>query len=163
MKAIVLLLAAMLLAQFSTSLSCSAGWYDPGTPNAKCMTCASGFGEQFVSCAATPAVTATLRTQIAGAGTNSASFTPNVAQNYCPANTYYDKTSNNCELLCKLGCASCVTDVDFCTDCTSGFYWNSDYTCLPAGVGLLAASLAFLVIGLVFLIATCCLVNKSRK
>ena len=62
-----------------------------------------------------------------------------------------------------MGCATCQIDYDFCLDCTNGFTWNTDYTCLPAVIGLEAASLALLTISFVFLIISCCLVNKARK
>ncbi len=39
-----------------------------------------------------------------------------------------------------MGCADCTYDYDFCTDCSNGFVWNNDFTCIPAVIGLEAAS-----------------------
>jgi len=56
-----------------------------------------------------------------------------------------------------------MIDYDFCESCHGGYVWNPDYTCLPAVVGLEAASLALLVIALIFSVIGCCYVNKARK
>jgi len=68
-----------------------------------------------------------------------------------------------CQPKCKEGCKNCDIDYDYCTECENGYTWNNDFTCIPAVIGLQAASLAILVIGLVFGIISCCVVIRAKK
>jgi hypothetical protein len=154
MKAIAVAFAALFLLQIASSaLTCSKGYWDRATPGEnKCVKCA----QYMVDCSSTPTVVVS---SVSGYFLNT---TLNANIPYC-ATGYYNKVSTNCEQFCKIGCSTCIIDYDFCTDCTNGFVWNNDFTCIPAVVGLEAASLALLTLGLVFLIISCCLVNKARK
>lgn len=152
MKTFAIVLAALCLAQFASSQSCSTGYY-LASGATRCSRC----DEVFTSC--TDASTGSIVTSIVGYTVVSGNASP-----YCPlGNGYYNKNTNTCDFLCKLGCATCRVDYDFCTECTNGFTWNTDHTCLPAVIGLEAASLALLAISLIFLIISCCLVNKAKK
>lgn len=152
MKTFAIVLAALCLLQLTSSQTCTNGYYLPSGAT-RCSRCS----EFFTTC--TDAATGTIVTSLVGYTLVSGVATP-----YCPAgNGNYNKNTNTCDTLCKLGCASCSVDYDFCTECDNGFTWNTDHTCLPAVIGLEAASLALLAISLVFLIISCCLVNKAKK
>ena len=86
---------------------------------------------------------------------------------YCKApngyfNSYYNKNDNSCELDCKDGCKECYIDYDYCNSCHPGYVWK-DYTCTPVAIGLQSASLALLVISLVFAIIGCVVVIRAKK
>lgn len=57
----------------------------------------------------------------------------------------------------------CLIDYDYCFKCAAGYMWNKDYTCTPIAIGLQAASLALLVISLIFAIIGCVVVIKAKK
>ena len=147
---LVIAFVAVCLVQSSLSLSCGKGFYDGGST--RCTQCTTIFTE------CTAAAKGTLNSRIAGANLDS---TGSVV-NWCAAGAY-NKDKSQCESKCKDGCYGCLTDYDFCTDCHAGYAWNPDYTCLPSIIGLEAASLALLVLALVFLVIGCCYVNKARK
>lgn len=74
--------------------------------------------------------------------------------------TYYDQTNNACSP-CATGCALCVVDFDYCTDCVSGYDWDkSSMKCVRATLGLAAVVLALSVITLIFGVIICLLSCK---
>ena len=155
MKTIAVIFLAFFLFQLSFTLDCASGYYDIGSSATRCKRCPA----YFVSCSSPSNGTAVK--QISGYST-SITGAVGLTVPYCTGRSY-NKDKNVCQDECKLGCASCIVDYDFCTDCSNGYIWNPDYTCIPAVIGLEAASLALLAIGLVFLIISCCYVNKARK
>ena len=131
------------------ALTCQTGYYDPGASATRCSKCP----EYLQSCTVS---SGTYVSSITGWMDVSGTQTP-----YC-SGSYYNSKTNNCDLVCSMGCYSCAIDVGFCTTCFAGYSWNN-YQCLPAVIGLEAASLALLFISLIFAIIGCCYVNKARK
>jgi len=144
--------ALLSLCLFQTSLAaltCNDGYYDPGA-GTKCKQCPY----EYTKC---QSGSYNVNSGITGYTTVSGVPAP-----YCPASSYYNSKSNTCDPYCAAGCYTCSVDNTFCLTCQSGYVWDN-YKCLPAVVGLEAASLALLVIALVFSIIGCCYVNKARK
>jgi hypothetical protein len=152
MKTIAIITLIFLVFTGAAAIDCASGFYDllagSGT---RCYQCSWG----KTTCTTT---NHTYDKKLSGYTTTTAAPTP-----YCPAGIGYNKEKNLCESVCKEGCSACVVDYDYCTECFNGYTWNPDNTCLPAVIGLEAASLAFLAIGLVFSVIGCCYVNKARK
>jgi hypothetical protein len=122
-------LIAVFLLQSAVTLDCPKGYYDPGSGATKCNRC----DKVFTEC--TAPLVGTVNSRIVGYKVVGSSPSPYCAQ-YSGVWSYYNKEDNNCHVICKLGCDKCNTDYDFCTDCSAGFTWNPDYTCLPAVIGL---------------------------
>lgn len=150
MKSIAIFVFALALVS-TVAIDCPSGFYDPGSGATRCVQCS----EWKETCTAS---NSTYYKRITGYSTSTG--TP-VA--YCPGGTTYNKDKNVCQPACKDGCSGCTVDYDYCTSCFNGYIWNGDYTCIPAVIGLEAASLALLAIGLVFAVIGCCYVNKARK
>lgn len=151
MKTLAVAFLALFLVCSAVALDCPSGYYDPTGGATKCRRCP----EYFTTCAS--AVNGTVVSTITGYTTASG-----LPVSYCSAGAY-NKNTNQCQMECKTGCSSCLVDYDFCIDCQNGYLWNTDHTCLPAVIGLSAASLALLAVGLIFGIIGCCYVNKARK
>lgn len=143
-----------LLQSAVSALTCPSGTYDIGS-GTKCVQCSpiystcTAFNQGILKSEFTAYKTAT-----SGGNTYS--------DPYCGAGVYNTKTGN-CENFCATGCYSCQIENTWCTSCNNGYVWNSNYTCIPAIIGLEAASLALLFITLIFTIIGCCYVNKARK
>ena len=153
----VIFLTFFLLQTSLAALSCPSGFYDPGSGATLCYRCPIS----YTTCSS--ASNGTVIKQLVGYSTTVTGFV-GIPFPYCTTGgVTYNKEKDVCSIECKAGCYSCSVDYDFCTECHNGYVWNPDYTCLPAVIGLEAASLALLAIGLVFLIISCCYVNKARK
>lgn len=154
MKSIALFVFALALVS-TVALDCPSGFYDPGSGATRCVQCDQG----RETCTTT---NFTYYKRITGYSTGTGIPVP-----LCPvvslSPTVYNKDKNVCQVFCKEGCNGCLVDYDYCTSCFNGYIWNGDYTCIPAVIGLEAASLALLAIGLVFAVIGCCYVNKARK
>lgn len=162
-KTVIFVLIAALCTSIQ-ALDCPKGYYDPGSGATKCKVCYIAY-DTCIYNPVTFATNGTIKSKIVGWDVHP---TFQVPVTVCPnvigsTKTYYNKTSNLCSLKCTLGCADCAVDIDFCTNCENGYALTSDNTCLPAVIGLEAASLALLAIGLVMLLIACCYVNKARK
>lgn len=145
-------LLAILFLQISVStLSCKDGYYDPGSGATLCEQCLI----IYTKCKSPG--DGTIHSSISGYKMVSGALAP-----YCMG-YFYNAKDNTCDPYCANGCSSCIVDNDFCLACYNGFVWNTDYTCLPSVIGLEAASLALLVISLVFLVIAFIQVNKARK
>lgn len=150
MKAIAVIFLAFFIIQSTVALDCPSGYFDNlGT---RCERCE----QPFKTCSDN--AIGTVPSTVVGWYLVGDVTTP-----YCTGGLYYNKEKDICSVECKTGCWQCVYDIDYCTECQNGFAWNPDYTCLPAVIGLSAASLALLTIGIVFLVISCCYVNKARK
>lgn len=147
-----ILLIISLLQISSYALSCPDGYYDPGSGATRCEQC----NYYFSKC--TEATKGTFHSSITGIRKGGTT----IADAYCYSGGYNSK-DNTCDGNCVAGCSYCLIDNDFCLMCENGYVWNSDFTCIPAVVGLEASSLALLFISLIFLIITCIQVNKARK
>lgn len=145
-----------MLFQATWALSCPTGFYDPGSGATRCLRCPIYFTE------CTDAYHGTVMKQFIGYTTNVAAYI-GIPISYCQGGLVYNKEKDVCQVPCKSGCSACVVDIDFCTDCESGHLWNTDFTCIPAVIGLEAGSLGISAISLVFLIISCCYINKARK
>lgn len=133
--------------------SCKDGYYIPIAGD-KCIQCPAYYSK------CNSANNGTFVSGIDGVKSGGSNY---ATDRYCLAsNVFYNSKSNTCDPYCVYGCQSCDIDNDFCTACDSGFIWTN-YACLPAVIGLQAASLALLFISLIFLIIGCCYVNKARK
>lgn len=150
MKTIAVIFLAFFIVQTTVALDCPSGYYDAGNP--KCERCY----QPFKTC--TAANNGTAPSTVVGWST-----VADLPTAYCLTTGSYNKEKDICTIECKAGCWSCSVDYDYCTECQNGFIWNPDYTCLPAVIGLSAASLALLTIGIVFLVISCCYVKKAIK
>jgi hypothetical protein len=139
-----------------SALTCASGFYDPGT-GTRCYQCNSLYQTCTASAQGVAISSLTAFISATAGGVTYSDF-------YCPltSGSAYNWKTGNCELWCATGCTVCIAETTFCLNCANGYVWNN-YTCIPAVIGLEAASLALLFITLVFLIIACCYVNKARK
>ena len=147
----VLVLVALL--GFASTLDCEDGWYSftHASGDDYCTQCAAGVAK----CDDTTGAVGDYDEAIDGVDDNLAPL--------CGISGDLFWKDDDCSRECKEGCSTCVIDYDYCSDCDPGYVWNDDYTCLPSVIGLLAATLAILVVGLVFVVISFMKVNAAAK